>query len=580
MNRREFLGLGGVGRVKSVPVGLSGRVTRNTSLNEHQAASRFLAQATLGATRELIDEVAEVGVEGWIEQQFAIPQTETLAYMWDVIEPLYRVEDVPLLGLEPFRWAWWQAAMRGADVLRQRVAMALSEIMVVSSRTDFLEDLSTVMGSWYDMLLKHAFGNFGDLLLDVTLHPAMGYYLSHAGNRKADPAVNRFPDENYAREVMQLFSIGLFELNVDGSRKLDGRGEPIPTYDNGDVAEFAKVFTGLTYAWSVEWEEEDIGTDTAEGFAAAEMSWDNGVVPMEMYGAYHEPGVKRLLNGFVVPAGQSGLTDVEMTIDHLFNHANVGPFMARLLIQRLVKSQPSPAYIARVATAFNDNGRGVRGDMKAVVKAILLDDEARNSAFINDPTHGMMREPFMRYTQLCRALEAYNEGGEELFFNSGEEGAEALGQYPFMSPSVFNFFSPDYQPLGALAGGDVDAPEFQIATSVSVTKRINFWEDRIFYNEVMTLPKGRDADDEEVERMPDVSDVVLNLDLFEGVRGDVGALLDGLDLLFTYGSLSSEMRAILLAAMAGLYELTGEWEDVVKMGVFLLVSCPEYVILR
>ncbi|MEM8858580.1 MAG: DUF1800 family protein, partial [Chloroflexota bacterium] len=213
---------------------------RNTNLTDQQLAARFLTQATLGPTMAEINAATVRGFEGWIDDQVALPATETLTYMWDIIDKVYFVENQPLLHVHPFRWAWWQSIMRNPDILRQRVGMALSEIMVISTRTDLLVDTSIAVASFYDVLLKHAFGNFRDLLLDVALHPAMGYYLSHAGNRKADPVANRFPDENFAREIMQLFSIGLFELNQDGTRKKDSEGNDIPTYSNADIAEFAK----------------------------------------------------------------------------------------------------------------------------------------------------------------------------------------------------------------------------------------------------------------------------------------------------------------------------------------------------
>ncbi|MGB1252760.1 MAG: DUF1800 domain-containing protein [Candidatus Promineifilaceae bacterium] len=581
MNRRSFLTFGGANSRK--PPTRKSRTQRQAqrvvTLNAQQQASRFLAQATLGGTRTQIDEVASIGFGAWIDQQFATPQSQILQYMRDAIEPVYQLEDQPLLGPPPFRWAWWQAVMMGQDQLRQRVAMALSEIMVISTKTDFLEDLSIGVAHYYDMLLKHAFGNFRDLLFDVTMHPTMGHYLSHAGNRKSDPATNRFPDENYAREVMQLFTIGLFELNLDGSRKLDSNGDPIPTYTNRDITEFAKIFTGMTYgvipAWLV---EEGIDPTSEEAFIYAEPTWENVMVPLKMWEVFHEPGQKRLLNGYVVPSGQTGMQDVNAAVDHLFNHANVGPFIGRLLIQRLVKSHPSSQYIARVASAFNDNGSGVRGDMQAVIKTILLDDEARNLAFLNDPTHGMLREPFVRYTHLCRAFGAHNENGENLFYNYGEYAEGELGQYPFASPSVFNFFSPDFRPIGALEDNGIVAPEFQIMTSVSTIKWINFFNEIIFENVAMEVPKG--SEEPEVERLPVVSDVRLDFAPYAAFEGDIGRLLDELDLLLTYGSLSAETRNILTTTLNTLWSNDDDWTEVVKLATVLMLVSPDYGVFR
>ena len=585
INRRSFLLRSTRGKPSSRPphaITARPSTQRNTNLNDQQLTSRFLAQATLGPTLSDIDKVASTGIESWIDQQFTIPQTELLTYMWNVIDKVYRIEGVPLLGLEPFRWAWWQAVMTGEDLLRQRVAMALSEIFVISTRTDVLEDASTAVGYFYDILSSHTFGNFRDLLYDVTLSPAMGYYLSHASNRKSDPATNRFPDENYAREVMQLFSIGLFELNIDGTHKLDSSGNSIPTYNNNDIKEFAKIFTGLTYQPGEWWEDEDIGDpSTEDGFLAAEVGYDNASLPMTMHEQFHEPGQKHLLNGFVVPGGQTGLKDISDAIDNLFNHPNVGPFISRLLIQRMVKSQPSPAYIARVATTFNDNGNGVRGDMKAVVKAILLDDEARNTTFINDPTHGMLREPFVRYTQLCRAFEAKNVEGENLFYNAAWEQETRLGQYPFASPSVFNFFSPDFKPLGPLEQAHVVAPEFQIMTSVTTVNIANLWEDAIFHDELMNVPEGADPEEPDPhDKLPNISYVTLDLTPYESMEDDIDGLIERLDLLLTYGTLSNEMHTIINTALTGLYNRGADWDEVVRFAIYLFMNCPDYTILK
>ena len=592
MSRRAFLNLFTHPAADVAPItvtsasnrpGQKGPAKRNAALSQRQLASRFLAHATFGPTLSEIERVANIGIEAWLDEQFQTPQTVALDYMWDVIQPEFQLEDQPLLGQSPFRWAWWQAVMRGPDLLRQRIQLALSEIMVISTRADELEDLSIAVANYHDMLGKHAFGNFRDLLFDVSMHPAMGFYLSHAKNRKANPTLNTFPDENYAREVMQLFSIGLFELNQDGTRKKDSNGRDIPTYNNDDIKEFAKIFTGLAYADPDWFEEEEIRTGSDEAFEAAEFEWSIADKPMRMYPQFHEPGAKRLLNGKIIPAGQDPMQDINDTIDHLFNHPNVGPFIGRLLIQRLVKSNPSHAYIGRVAAAFNDNGSGVRGDMQAVIKAILLDDEARNTSWISDSTHGMLREPIIRYTQLCRALEVHNEQGEDRFWNDGGEASADLNQYPYLSPSVFNFFFPDFQPLGPLQSADIDAPEFQIMTSVTAIKLYNFFEWIIFDNWYMFVPEGLDPEiepDDPNEKLPTVSAVVANLDPYFALEGDVNALIDRLDLLLTYGSLSTEMRTILHTNLTTLWREEEEWEDVIKLAILLFMTCPEYAILK
>ncbi|MCP4416282.1 MAG: DUF1800 domain-containing protein, partial [Chloroflexi bacterium] len=360
-------------------------VSRNATLTAEQEASRFLAQATLGADLTLIQNVDSLGFEAWINQQFTVSQSQLLNYLYAELYDEAEIGNGDSPQQELFRYALWQTTLTGSDLLRQRIALALSEIVVISTETDAIYNVANGASDWYDMLLRNAFGNFRTLLQDVTLHPLMGSYLSHAGNRKTDVAQNRFPDENYAREIMQLFTIGLFMLNDDGSLILDGENETIPTYDNSHITEFAKIFTGLQYDFDGDphvWWTPDFESGWLNSYTA--------VRPMKMWDEEHEPGSKTLLNGYVVPDGQTGMDDLNEALDHLFNHPNVGPFIGRQLIQRLVKSNPSAAYIGRVTAVFNNNGFDVRGDMQAIIKAILLDDEARNAIFITDPTHGKL----------------------------------------------------------------------------------------------------------------------------------------------------------------------------------------------
>ncbi|MGB0389149.1 MAG: DUF1800 family protein [Ardenticatenaceae bacterium] len=546
-------------------------VGRALDLTPEQEASRFLAQATLGANLEMIQEVATMGNEAWLEQQFGLPTSNTLPLVEAgvVNDP----EDPKGLLIPPmqFRWSYWQQVMTGADVLRHRMGLALSEIFVISTRVDELFDLPRGVSSYYDMLLKNGFGNFRDLLFDVTMHPCMGLYLSHVRNRKSDPSLNRFPDENYAREVMQLFTIGLFELNQDGTHKVDGNGEPIPTYTNAEITEFAKVFTGLTYALE---DDEEIMDE--------ELFLEAGEVlhkPMVMYEPEHEPGSKNLLNGFVVPAGQSGMQDINNAVDNLFNHPNVGPFIGRLLIQRLVKSNPSPAYISRVAAAFHDNGSGVRGDMKALIKAILLDSEARDTSHMSDPTHGMLREPFVRYVHLCRAFNAASQNGT--YRNNGEMAQEMLQQHPFDSPSVFNFFSPSYQPLGPIADAGLVAPEFQITTSYTAISAINFMNEAIVYEELMNISNASQETCEdagtECEEPTEADIVYLNLDQEIALaESDPDALINRLDLILTYGTLSPQIRTIIQNTIN---QLDDTYERV-TMALYLIMISPDYAILK
>ncbi len=409
---------------------------------------RFAA-ARASAYHAGIEAIATAGVDAWLDEQFARPVTRHSPIVEDLVRRRdageFAAYELDIEYLIMFRrLSWWHATVAAEDTLRQRVAFALSEIFVVSDNVDeiFINPLG--LSNYYDTLLAYGFGNFRDLLRAVTLHPVMGIYLSHVNNAKTNPVTHTFPDENYAREVMQLFSIGLYELNNDGSRKLVG-GNPIPTYDNGDIGEFAKIFTGLSYG-------------PAQAGGTAFFGNPNPVLhtPMQMFEAFHEPGTKHLLNNVDVPAGQSGMQDIDSAIDNLFNHPNVGPFFGRLLIQRLVTSNPSPQYVARVATAFNGNGGTPRGDMIAVLRAVLLDPEAKSGI--------KLREPFLRYVALNRILHAHST--DTTFPAYGYTCAILVQQN--VSRRVVSISIRRYSPPGEL-GGDLGeprvAPEFQITTT-------------------------------------------------------------------------------------------------------------------
>ncbi len=545
----------------------AGAVSRSSSLNAEQAASRFLAQATLGADYALIQQVATMGIEPWIDAQFALPQSQLLDYLYDELYDVAKIGDESPWR-ELFRYALWQTTLYGSDLLRQRIALALSEIFVISTETDAIYGVANGAADWYDMLLRNAFGNFRDLLQDVTLHPLMGSYLSHAGNRKTSIAANRFPDENYAREIMQLFTIGLFLLNNDGSFILDSNNEPIPTYDNSHVTGFAKIFTGLQFDF-----DGDPHVTWTPDFTSGWLNPYTAVRPLKMWNEEHEPGPKTLLNGTIVPGGQTGMQDVNQALDHLFNHPNVGPFISKQLIQRLVKSNPSPGYVGRVTAVFNNNGSGVRGDMQAVIKAILLDDEARNPVHITNPAHGKLREPFFRFTQLVRAFHYENPQGK--FWDAGWNVENDLRQFMFNAPSVFNFFSPGYSPPGALSANGLTGPEFQLLNSYTAISTINFWYSRLWWGFVIDLPsedteiKGQTYDLDQPQ--PDLSYEVT-------LVNNIPALIDYLDLVLTSGTMSAEMRGIVETAVSGYKDDGANPIDVVKLAIFLFMSCPEYAV--
>ena len=483
---------------------------------ELNAASRLAAQATFGMSFAEIESVASQGHQNWVDSQFGVPVSDHGSIVADLMRRRDAGEFAPFeIDIEFLiymrRFAWWHRTVTAPDVLRQRVAFALSEIFVVSDNVDDLLVYPTALSDYYDTLLVNAFGNYRDLLRDVTLHSAMGIYLSHVNNRRSDPASNTFPDENYAREVMQLFSIGLFELNVDGSLQLDGNGDPIPTYSNVEIREFAKMFTGLSHG----------GPNAFFGNPLPQFLY-----PMQMFDAQHEPGSKNLLNGTVVPAGQTGMQDIEAAMDNLFNHANVGPFIGKQLIQRLVTSNPSPAYIERVARAFNGDNSGVRGDMQAVVRAVLLDPEAA-AAPTTTANFGKLREPVVRYASILRQFGANSDDG--FISNTGYIQQFLAKQHPLSAPSVFNFFLPAHSPQGEIATAGLVAPEFQITTSNSIVGVSNLIDFVVLADFVTDSPEP-------------FSPVFLNYQEYIDIATDVDVLLDRLDIVLTAGTLDPGTR--------------------------------------
>ena len=502
-------------------------------------ASRFLSQATLGADWEEIHRTASIGYDAWLDEQFARP----IGYQQPELDARLRLGLA--LDSETRRWSWWRQVLTGPDPLRQRVALALSEIFVVSDAQDAVASNPLGAANYYDMLLRNAFGNYRDLLRDVSLHPIMGAYLSHLRNEKSDPRIGRYPDENYAREIMQLFSIGLYRLKPDGTLLRDGMGRPIPTYDNDDITELAKVFTGLS-------------------FASPDGSFGDGVEvwtePMRMYEPHHEPGAKHLLLGKYLPPGQTGLQDVDAAIDNLSRHPNVGPFLSRRLIQRLVTSNPPPDYVERVAAVFADDGTGVRGNLKAVIRAILLDPEARRAPVGSEIGRGRLRESFLRRVHLARAFDAANQAGS---FPIGDGGAPVdFGQRPLSSPTVFNFFLPDYQPTGEIADAGLYAPEFQIVTAVTAITSANQLRSQV--NGVMNSD-------------PEAA-LEVRLDLHDeiAIAGDVRALIDRLDLLLMADTMSGPMKEILVQAVSR----RSDPDDRARLALALISISPEYAVAK
>ena len=565
------------------------------------AASQFLQRTTFGPTWEEIDELAtrvrQVGrraaFEEWIDAQMALPVSLQRPLVEQMIADDGHSPEEDGVWIQRYRHhAWWHNAIMGEDQLRQRVAFALSQILVVGERGDGFNDRNTgPLGAvrwygptnYYDMLLTNAFANYRDTLQDVTLSPVMGVWLTYVRNQKADPSIGRYPDENYAREVMQLFTIGLNKLRQNGSTILytdgDQAGQPIPTYDNEHIKSFARVFTGLNYGSDPNW-----------------WSGRTFEVPMIMDENRHDREEKVLLDGTVLPAGQDGMQDINDALDNLFEHQNIGPFLARRLIQRLVKSNPSKWYIRRVADKFADNGNGVRGDMGAVIKAVLLDGEAITSqrrirtreldengrrrevsleVIGRGTEYSKLREPTLRYAALLRQFDPVsNYPTGRLMFNSEYS---RLNQGPMQSPSVFNFYLPDHKPQGEVIGyqgssrlpdGELFAPEFQIFTTVAANKMANrFRWDIVDAEASQWVINSNKTGLITNEVALDFSDEI-------ALKDDLPKLLERLDILLCHGTMSDGSKQQIIQAMED-HKITWNDTEYVGTAILLVLTSPD-----
>ncbi|MEP7078507.1 MAG: DUF1800 family protein, partial [Chthoniobacterales bacterium] len=494
-------------------------------------AARFLTQATFGPTDELIAQVQSQGFATYLNAQFATPMSSHVAYV--------DASGVNPPTIEETMAAWWTNAVTAPDQIRQRVAFALSEIFVVSVEGSGLGDQPIGMSNYVDVLLRDAFGNFRILLEDVTLNPAMGVYLDMLGNNKGNAAEGRHPNENYARELMQLFSIGLYHLNLDGSLTLSASGAPIETYNQDHVIGLAAVCTGWTFSQlsAPDW------WDPIENFRDPMMSFPN----------HHEPGAKLLLDGVTVSANQTPAQDLKIALDTIFNHPNVGPFICRQLIQRLVTSNPSPGYLYRVVSVFNNNGQGVRGDLAAVIRAILLDYDARSTTLIGGQGYGHQREPVVRLANLLRAFHATSPDGKFSFYS------DPLGQVPLHAPTVFNFFSPDYEAPGAIAAAHLRSPEFQITTENTVVTAANLLRGAINYG----LGPSEDL-------------VTLNLANEQTLAANPAQLIAHLNSLLMAGQMSTAMQTTLVNAVTQIAS-TNPTERV-RTALYLVINSPEFLV--
>ena len=522
-------------------------------------ASRFLIQASFGSNDTDVANVTASTYADWISAQLALtPSSSHLTWLDTRLTQLRASNPSANVTANQFYESFWVQAATAPDQLRQRVKLALSEIFVVSFAMDGEDPRG--LASYYDMLGKNVFGNFRQLLDDVTWHPAMGLYLTYLANQKENTSTGRSPDQNYAREVMQLMTIGLYLLNTDGTLKTDLLGNSQATYTQTDIAELAKVFTGLS------WYHPTPTNATFFGGAKDAGAYTHAMIA---YNGFHSVSAKTFL-GTTIPASATADTasDVKTALDALFNHANVGPFICRQLIQRLVTSNPTPAYVGRVAAVFNNNGSGVRGDLAAVVRALLLDAEARNVP--SDAAYGKLREPIVRLANWMRAFEVTSQSGNWLMASTA--GNTSLNEAPLTSSSVFNFYRPGYVPPNTTLGGkNKQAPEFQITDEVSTASYINVMQAAIGSG------IGMGADIQSVY----TKEVAL--------ATDVAALIERVNLLLYAGQMSAGLKTKIINAVTAVAIPGGTATQTqidtaklnrVKLAILLSMASPEYIAQR
>ena len=542
-------------------------------------AARFLLQSQFSASDAELSAVRSGTFASYLQNQFAKPLGQL---GWDWLESRgYSTQDKYgyVYSAYPADYMLWSQLFTAPDAMRKRCALALSEFFVVSlqgSTASFLWRGHAFTQYW-DMLAGNAFGNFRKLLQYVTLNAAMGHFLNTKGNQKED-GKGRQADENYAREVMQLFTVGLNKLNIDGTDLLDGSGKPIPTYGLDDVTNLARVFTGYDIDTTVGKNSVDIINANNQVTGVKVDSNESVRRPMLLDESKHSTLAVTFL-GTTIAAGTSGTVALQKALDALFNHPNVGPFFAKQMIQRLVTSSPSPAYVARVASAFNNNGAGIRGDLKAVWAALLLDDEARGPQGLSNPGFGKLREPMLRFAQWGRTFDIRSAQGSWKVFDTSD--IDRLGQAPLRAPSVFNFFRPGYVPPNtALADSKTPAPEFQLVNELSVCNYLNFvtivinWQGLPVY----------DADKRFIDKAVETFDITVDYSRELALADDAVKLVNRLNLLLCAGQLSAASRDIMVQGLNG-KPITASSTLVdrssrVKAAIFMVMAAPEYLIQK
>ena len=525
-------------------------------------AARFLTQATFGPGDAQITALTTSSFAAWLSAQTtaSVSSPTHLGWVDQRLVQLQATTPSATLSANQFYESFWQHAVLAPDELRQRVKFALSQIFVIS-----LADASVdVRGaaSYYDMLGNDAFGNFRQLLNDVTYHPMMGVYLTYMSNQKESADGTRTPDQNYAREVMQLMTIGLYKLNPDGTNQLDGSGNPVPTYSQTDILGLAKVFTGLGWYNA---------SPTNTTFNGGNKDPNATITSMIAYPSFHSTSQKDFL-GVTISAASTPDTagDIKIALDALFNHPNVGPFISLRLIQQLVTSNPSPAYVQRVASVFNNNGSGVRGDLAAVVTAILTDTEARSTSNETVAGFGKLREPVVRLANWMRAFNAVSQSGNWLMTSTS--ATTSLGESPLNSPSVFNFWRPGYAPPNTqLATNNLLSPEFQNVNEVTNAGYLNTMQGAIGNG----IGTGSDIQSQYAAEI--------------AIASDANALADRTNRLLLYGQMSPTLRQRLVDAInsvavpggtATQTQINTALLNRAKIAVLLTMASNEYLVQR
>ena len=538
-------------------------------------AVRFLLQAQFSASDADIAAVRAKGFGAWLDEQFAAP---TGIKAWDWLQSRgYSALNQEVYYNQEYLADYfaWQQLLASPDGVRKRLALALSEYFVISVTGVGAHWRSQMVAHYWDLLVSRVSGNFRVLLEEVSMNIAMGFYLNTKGNQKEDSS-GRQPDENYAREVMQLFTIGLYQLNLDGTPRRDSAGKPLETYTQSDITHLARVFTGYNTDY-----RQDVNQINA-------FDMDNGTqistlnntrLPMRFNSFAHSNLAVSFL-GTTIAANTPGPTALGIALDTLFNHPNVGPFFCRQMIQRLVTSNPSPAYVARVAAVFNDNGAGVRGDLRAVFTAILLDAQARGPQGLQDPLFGKLREPMIRLTQWARTFRVTSRSGSWKIRDLSDP-ATRLGQSPLRSQTVFNFFSPNYVPPGtAMSATGATAPEFQIVSESTVAGYLNFLQD--------FTRRGLASKDPSVPQIvyggPDVYDMPPDYSSELPIAHDAASLVRRLSLLLSADQLSEQTRAMIVDALNA-SPITNASSETAKLdriasAVMLVMASAEYLVQK